>query len=227
MKTIEKTIYEMIKTNTDVVMRDNRGDNDRHWQKNATKTLKDFENEPSVTLNEWNEYYTISLFHFLTSKLAVDELCEKFNNIKNDERVDSGRMYGISKGGIKFLDKNFPWQENEGDIRNSYNRDSNLSQVIQYRYIDFNDKRYVLLQIHNGADVRGGYTDVKLFRAIEDEDTRLETEDVYWLIEYKDGRESLQIDNMYNGYSLTDDNGKEIDLNDENIKSIEVYIVWN
>ena len=31
-----------------------------------------------------------------------------------------------------------------------------------------NDEEYILIQIHNGADVRGGYTDAKLFKLNDD-----------------------------------------------------------
>ena len=36
---------------------------------------------------------------------------------------------------------------------------------------------YVLLQIHNGADARGGYTDAKLFKMLSNEDYALFAED--------------------------------------------------
>jgi hypothetical protein len=34
---------------------------------------------------------------------------------------------------------------------------------LQGTFIDIDDEKYVLLQIHGGADVRGGYTTSKLF----------------------------------------------------------------
>jgi hypothetical protein len=35
---------------------------------------------------------------------------------------------------------------------------------VQGQQLEFNGDDYILLQIHNGADVRGGYTDAKLFK---------------------------------------------------------------
>ena len=56
---------------------------------------------------------------------------------------------------------------------NSYNGESMLSQVIQYVvYSNENDEPRILLQIHNGCDVRGGYTTPRIF-APEDSDLGL------------------------------------------------------
>ena len=46
---------------------------------------------------------------------------------------------------------------------NTYNHESLLSQTIQYTYWEDEDGGHVLLQIHGGADVRGGYTRPVIF----------------------------------------------------------------
>ena len=54
---------------------------------------------------------------------------------------------------------------------NTCNANDLLSQTLQYRYffkcefhrVEYGGKSYVLLQIHGGCDVRGGYTDAKVF----------------------------------------------------------------
>ena len=49
---------------------------------------------------------------------------------------------------------------------NTYDGDSDLSQVLQGAWLeDADGDTYLLLQIHGGCDVRGGYTDAKLFKA--------------------------------------------------------------
>jgi hypothetical protein len=50
-----------------------------------------------------------------------------------------------------------------GFTENSYNRESLLSQVIQYTTFKVGDQNLVMLQIHGGADVRGGYTAPRVF----------------------------------------------------------------
>ena len=37
-------------------------------------------------------------------------------------------------------------------------------QCLQGANLTINNEEYILIQIHNGADVRGGYTDAKLFK---------------------------------------------------------------
>ena len=51
------------------------------------------------------------------------------------------------------------------DTFNTCNGDSDLSQVLQGAWLeDADGDSYLLLQIHGGCDVRGGYTDAKLFK---------------------------------------------------------------
>ena len=48
---------------------------------------------------------------------------------------------------------------------NTYNGDSDLSQILQGAWLeDADGDTYLLLQIHGGCDARGGYTDAKLFK---------------------------------------------------------------
>jgi len=46
-----------------------------------------------------------------------------------------------------------------------------LSQVLQGTIVEHDEYgRYIILQIHNGCDVRGGYTQPRIFRLLEDDD---------------------------------------------------------
>ncbi len=49
------------------------------------------------------------------------------------------------------------------ETANSYNWDNYLSQVIQYVTFEYQSRWFVLLQVHGGADVRGGYTRPQVF----------------------------------------------------------------
>ena len=59
---------------------------------------------------------------------------------------------------------------------NSYNRDSNLSQVIQYTVYD---SGLVALQVHGGCDVRGGYTAPRIFAIDYEHDLLMESATIY------------------------------------------------
>lgn len=54
----------------------------------------------------------------------------------------------------------------EDGVTNTYNDESTLSQVLQFMEISIPEESdfITLIQIHNGADVRGGYTAPKVFR---------------------------------------------------------------
>lgn len=214
---VKKIIYKMLVENTGKALCDSGGAYGRHWQENQKKTMKDFENEPDV---KWDgEYYIISVFHYLVNGLEIDNICQMFNKkFVPAKDWESTEFYGVSAKGEAFLLNDLGMEA----IRtfNSYNGDSALSQVIQGTWLKFNDKQYLLLQIHNGCDVRGGYTDARLFYCPAFEDGAL-TEDVHGIVTKVDGQE-IRVDNIYNGYSLTDEQGQEVTINDSD--KVELWL---
>ena len=208
---IQNLVYKMLTENTGIGMMDSGGADNRGWQRNQKKTLKDFQNEPEVFFevsdditNSKEIEYTISLFHYLTSSdIEINELCNKFNALPNKD-WDSD-IYGVSA-------KQAQWLENRGfeigDSFNTYNGESSLSQILQGTYIKLGVDTYVLLQIHNGCDARGGYTDAKMFYLPED---YMPSESVYGTI---DGQE---VENTYDGYNLTNENGAGVDCNKNSV----------
>tara|TARA_R100001440_G_scaffold74159_1_gene99392 strand:+ start:442 stop:1029 length:588 start_codon:yes stop_codon:yes gene_type:complete len=165
MKNIEQLVYDMLTESTGTHMCDSGGDNNRNWQRNQKRTLQDFKNDDIETIEKDGDYYyrTVSLFHYLTDGLELDSLCDEFNYLnKNPEKWDSD-LWGVCEEAHKYLRHYFPLKE-EDEIYNSYNWDSDLSQTIQYQFLNIDGYCYVLIQIHNGADVRGGYTSAKLFK---------------------------------------------------------------
>ena len=189
----------MLTQNTGSHMLDSGGAYGRNWQRNQNKTLQDFKNEPQVAFeNDGDGFYsyTISLFHYLMSdNIELDELCDSFNSLKCDN-WDS-EIYGVSEKQEKWIEK----QGFEiGDSFNSYNGESNLSQIIQGTYLKLGVDNYVLLQIHGGCDARGGYTDAKLFYLPED---YMPSEYIYGDIDGK------AISNIYDGNTLRYDEDED------------------
>jgi hypothetical protein len=174
MKT-KKLIYQMLTESTGTHFLDSGGENDRHWQRNQKKSFEDFENEKPEEITKEGEYYyrCVSLFHWL-SELKLDRVCREFNNINSkSDNNDSDLSWGVSKEAEDFLKFGHYQVENIRDF-SSYNYESDLSQVIQGSWIELNHRCYLLLQIHNGADVRGGYTKARLFKA----DNQIINEDI-------------------------------------------------
>ena len=168
---VKKTIYRMLTENTGINFLDSGGGNGRHWQRNQTKTIKDFQDEPEATLSfdiSGDYIYldpTVSVFHKLSKVLDECKICKDFNALKVNN-WDSDNYYGVSKEGDEFLNS-YGFKTVSGDENvdwNTYNWDNCFSQVVQgTNLISDNNENYVLIQIHQGADVRGGYTDAKLF----------------------------------------------------------------
>lgn len=202
----KELIFRMLTENTGVHMCDSGGDKGRMWQRNANKCLADFEAEPEELYQydpKHNEIYrTVSVFHYLTNNLEVDDIAFNFNELNTnaeDYDVDTKTdifIYGVSSEA---------WQDltefNEVEVSrswNTYNGESDLSQILQGANLTINEEHYVLIQIHGGADARGGYTDAKLFKCGDYMDGMIHE----YLREYADTEETLEeleyIDSMVN-----------------------------
>jgi hypothetical protein len=139
------------------------------WQRNAKKTIQDFENEDEQSYEfdfKYNEIYrTVSVFHYLTNNLEIDDICEHFNKLQNenDNWDAKGDFYGVSLEAGNFLNilNNVEIQRSW----NTYNGDSDLSQILQGTTLEIDGEYYFIIQIHGGADARGGYTHAKMFKS--------------------------------------------------------------
>ena len=190
-------IFSMLTENTGTHMCDSGGDNGRMWQRNANKCIADFENEPKEIYQydpKYNEIYrTVSVFHYLTHNLEVDDIAFNFNELNTnakdweaDCKEDNASLYGVSLNA--WLDL---VTSNEVEVSrswNTYNGDSDLSQILQGANLLINEEHYVLIQIHGGADARGGYTDAKLFKCGDYMDGMIHE----YLREYSDNYEILE-----------------------------------
>jgi len=172
---IEQLIYNMLTESTGTHMLDSGGGSNRHWQRNQLKSIDDFKNEPHITIENDGEYKyaEISVFHHLVNSLEyledeTDHLIEWISEDPYSYRDNpDGRCISSIDTIEQYMTKNYA---NEGMFKvshtNTYNGDCNLSQTIQFISVgDTYNCNIIALSIHNGADVRGGYTDYKLFEA--------------------------------------------------------------
>jgi hypothetical protein len=159
----------MLTENTGVHFLDSGFDNGRMWQRNSKKTIQDFYNEPEELYtydNTYNEIQrTVSVFHYL-SGLDLDNVCEHFNKRQGkDWGGNNGALedtYGVSDDASEFLQSRYEVVVDR--TWNTYNGDSDLSQILQGSNLTIDGEDYILIQVHGGADARGGYTDAKLFK---------------------------------------------------------------
>ena len=175
MRILDKQIISMLRENTGTHMMDSGGESNRHWQ---TNQRKQFIEEPKLSIEVYDKevIYTQSLFHFLREHLSVT---------KESRQLQKQFMKFATKGEHEtecWLASMEAFMEELGikpNTTNSYNGESNLSQVIQYTTFEVNKTHYILLQIHNGCDVRGGYTAPHVFEMCEIEDWILDQTDIY------------------------------------------------
>lgn len=170
---IEQVIYDMLTESTGTHMLDSGGGSNRHWQRNQLKSIDDFKNEPHITIENDGEYKyaEISVFHHLVNSLEyledeTDHLIEWISEDPYSYRNNpDGRCISSMDTIEQYMAKNYANDDmNLVHHTNTYNGESSLSQVLQVISVgDTYDCDVIALSIHNGADVRGGYTDYKLF----------------------------------------------------------------
>ena len=162
----QQVIFGMLTENTGQHMLDSGMNDGRHWQRNAKKTLDDFLSEPYATIDSKYGNASLSLFHYMSEYLVYEE--------------------GLTGGFLEFA-KGFPeepwravieeWLDasgvaQEGDFYadarwdfNTYNFDLwRVNQTLQGSFFPLWGKTHLIVQVHGGADVRGGYTAPKVFQ---------------------------------------------------------------
>ena len=184
MSRTNEIIYEMLTESTGEHMLDSGQDDGRHWQRNQKKSLKDFENEPRLILLDQDSnypYYEKSTFHHWADSCIYlprenADLVEwvsqnEYDYFKNENGRSLGSMYDIEDYMLETYNL-------EPRVINTCNEESSLTQSIQFITLgDTYDSNIIALSVHNGADVRGGYTDYKIFE--------IETDLFYsWYFEY-------------------------------------------
>jgi hypothetical protein len=168
----QNRLYEMMTENTGKHFLDSGMSDGRHWQQNQKLTISDFLERPGATLEtEYGTYPTLDLFHFLNDRV---ELTKKAQELQSDWESFVADDNALSFYDLETMETwaGFAHEGTEKDVKmyNSYNWENYLSQTIQYLTFQQDMSWFVLLQIHNGADVRGGYTLPQVFE-IDDEYT--------------------------------------------------------
>jgi len=172
---IEQVIYDMLTESTGTHMLDSGGGSNRHWQRNQLKSIDDFKNEPHITIEDKDTKYPyaeISVFHHLVNSLEYleDETNDLIEWISKDPYEYWDNPEGRCISSMDTIEEYMAEKYANDDINlvhhtNTYNGDCSLSQTLQVVSVgDTYDCDVIALSIHNGADVRGGYTDYKLFQ---------------------------------------------------------------
>lgn len=184
MNKTQEIIISMLTENTGRAMCDSGDYYGRNWQANQGV---DFDSQPEVrfdffvrddkkTVSAGDLSVVISLYHYLLDRATFSEKMDrKFH--KWCKITDPTKEFHWLQLMEKFADDmqvKYPAQmgniyDSSGNpfTVNSYNGECALSQTIQFVQFSLDETHYVLLQIHGGCDVRGGYTKPRVFEVNE------------------------------------------------------------
>jgi len=170
-KGIDKAIAEMLTEDTGRNVLDSGGASGRGWQQNQGRDFKK-EDATIIELNEDSDEVIVyfNLFHYLTTYLELDSNCKKLQKrfdkyARSPEQEDEPWLVTMEEFG-EMVNEDPSMYEYIG-AGNTYNYDNLLSGVIQYVSFFYEGELYMLLQTHNGADVRGGYSKPRVFKIAE------------------------------------------------------------
>lgn len=180
----QKILSAMLKENTGRHMLDSGGSSGRHWQRNQAR---DFLQEPDASLEISAKHKEIlvyiNLFHYLDARLEYDkklsELLAQFAE-RESEKYES--WDDTQNRFVQWLDAGQPKEGQESgrgkykglvDLSNArsfytYNDENMLNQDFVCTELSIDGEMYAFIQIHNGADARGGFTAPKIFRLCND-----------------------------------------------------------
>jgi len=166
VKSTREIIAEMLRENTGWHFLDSGDYYGRHWEANQGRQ---FENEPEAWIEIWDgqPLVTLNVYWFLVRALeydpAMDQAFHEFAQLPENRELP---WLEVMEAFPAWITDNptGPYGSGKPMTVNTYNGEDLLSQVIQYVYFEIDNQGYVILQIHNGCDVRGGYTKPHVFR---------------------------------------------------------------
>lgn len=207
-------LLSQFKENTGRHMLDSGGAYGRHWERNQER---DIAGEPAATIEVWEDkdnpghssdwYVTFNTFQWLADYVQVEyspEMQELYNEFVKDSEdchlVDMENFVDHlieTRGATGFQGDRSPFTVN------TYNHECLLDQTLQFTLFNLDSTPYVLLQVHGGCDVRGGYTSPVVYELDQ-------FEGEYRLLDFakagiSDGENSWYSDDGYNWYPSNDE----------------------
>ena len=218
-RAIANRVHALLTENTGRALCDSGDAYGRAWQRNQGKTVADWRKRPQVT---WDgQDWSVDIFHYLINRLYLDEVCDYYNRRFLPAKDWDGDYYGVSRAACEWLEvRGFTEHPEWKQSFNSYNWSSRLSQDIQGTFLQFADTEYVLLQVHGGCDIRGGYTDARLFTC---DPADLLTDDVWGTVTRPDGT-AIQISSSYDRHQLTDESGQPVPIGESDKVELECWV---
>jgi hypothetical protein len=164
----EERLFEMFTENTGIHFLDSGMSDGRHWQQNQKRTVTDFLARPKAYLETtYGLEVSLDLFHFLNDRVTVTDKAKHLQaDFEEFIKADPERSFYSCWDMEQFIQE--LTDSKEVNVANSYNWDNHLDQVIQYVSFEYEGEHFVILQVHGGADVRGGYTRPQIFETLHE-----------------------------------------------------------
>ena len=180
--TTAQIVEEMLKENTGRGICDSGDFYGRNWSTNATRNLAD---TPATTCR-WSAQrynggdtriepdFTVSLYHWLIEHFEFDpELQVELDAFAEGEGSDLTWL-ALSEAFADHL-HDAGRLECKPEVFNTYNDEHDLSQGFQYTHIALDGEgsegypSHIIVNVHGGCDVRGGYASPKVLKLNSDE----------------------------------------------------------
>jgi len=168
---LKKDIFtEMLKEDTGKALCDSGGIYGRNYELNSGRDFEK-ESEGRLLINGYIEA-SISTYHYMKEHLELSEwLQAEFETFcdRDDQKDESwlGTMQNFAEHLSESHEVTGLYGDGDPMLVNTYNHESLLDQVLQYLYMEIDGDAYVLLQVHGGCDVRGGYTRPRAFEVTD------------------------------------------------------------
>lgn len=133
------------------------------YNEEMDKALQEFGNSDDMAHEGWLGVMEAFPEHW-ARLVAKERALEESANYKDDFADYEDEMTVIEqlKEDFYIAPSGF-YGDGQPVINNTYNGEDCLSQTLQFAYFEHDHSSYCLLQIHGGADVRGGYTAPRAF----------------------------------------------------------------
>lgn len=181
---LQKKIENIMKTSTGAHFLDSGGAYGRHWERNQKKGI-DW-SQGIILEKDWG--CSIPIHQYMNTMFETDENTKKFNRVLSKEYYWTQEAIGVLSEKFEDIDTGTGWWSGGG---NTYNDDNDLSQGFQYELFSYDGWSYVIFQLHQGCDIRGGYTNSVVFK-VKDADYFFS-----WRCDFYDNSTDEQFDSYY------------------------------
>lgn len=163
MKTMELTrtqqvIESQLLENTGKSLLDSGGAYGRHYERNQ-KTGINFDSD--LIIDQFNVIIPIQVF--MDTMLDYTNICEELENKFKEAGID---LYYTNRDKIsdflELLGVEYD-RYSRAEWSNTYNWDNDLSQDLQFHLFSYEGSTYAIIETHNGCDIRGGYSDGRIY----------------------------------------------------------------